>query len=893
MIGKAGLLLLMFWGYTVSESQGSKQISQPGTLDFGFVPSGVYDTHAYYEPGAIGILYHMVHAFLYVVQPNPFPQDLVLKVAKDNFESIQSEYQKAIYYEIGFIVCASLGVLFVLLMPLVGLCFCLCRCCDNCGGEMHQRQKKNADCRRGCFATLLLSTSLIISVGVLCAYAANQNLSTQLRGVRRLVNSNFKDLKMFVNETPAQIEYLSAQYNTAKNKVLSDLDNIGLLLGNSIHQQLGKEVRPALDGALSMAGVKVERAIKAMRETKEALENVSVSLEILQDGTQKLQLNLSHERSSLSNTLNDPACSAPGVSDTCRAIRGTLGQLTINANFSGLPDVNTQLVNVNNVLKTDLSNIVQKGYSTFNDTPGMVKNQTKNVVSALPRVKGMLDSIGSNISSFSKQFPIQSTLVNFTLYISQSQAMIENYYPQIDQYDFYRWLGCVAACCMVALILTFNFLGLLCGSCGHDKQASPTTRGCVSNTGGNLLMAGVGFSFIFSWVLMIVVVITFVIGGNLEKLICEPFENRELFKVVDSPYLVNPSWKHFIPGFLYQNPEIDLTVEKVYSNCKENKGIYTALQLDNVFNISAFLNTSMYTKDVVDMFGDVHVDLSDIVLLEATGRENLLNFTKTGITSISYPAYLAEVNKGVTKVDLLAFANDLEAQADTLPRGALENALKGHASSIRLIHGQQVVPMEQAMKYVRARSTLNQSIRLLQRTASALPNAVNNVISAIDAAQYLITHNASFVVNQETEKYMETIVGYFKQYIEWVRFSVEMEVAACKPVSNVIDTVEIVFCGFIVDSLNAFWFGLGCCTIFLIPSIIIAVKLAKFYRRMDTEDVYDDVETIPMKTMEIGNNGYHNEHLQGIHNPIMTSVHSYDTMTRFPRASAPPRQAEW
>lgn len=31
------------------------------------------------------------------------------------------------------------------------------------------------------------------------------------------------------------------------------------------------------------------------------------------------------------------------------------------------------------------------------------------------------------------------------------------------------------------------------------------------------------------------------------------------------------------------------------------------------------------------------------------------------------------------------------------PRGALENALKGHASSIRHIHREQVVPLEQAM----------------------------------------------------------------------------------------------------------------------------------------------------------------------------------------------------
>lgn len=47
----------------------------------------------------------------------------------------------------------------------------------------------------------------------------------------------------------------------------------------------------------------------------------------------------------------------------------------------------------------------------------------------------------------------------------------------------------MAVLCMVVLVLAFNILGLLCGICGYDKQATPTTRGCLSNTGGNLLMA--------------------------------------------------------------------------------------------------------------------------------------------------------------------------------------------------------------------------------------------------------------------------------------------------------------------------------------------------------------------------------------------------------------------
>nr|XP_021141814.1 prominin-1 isoform X7 [Columba livia] len=835
------LLLLLLCGSTISEVQPIYK-PPPGTLDFGFVPSKMYDTGAYHEPGPIGILFKIVHAFLYLVQPNSFPQDLIRKLAQQKFGNTQGDYQKpenvvltlqAIYYEIGFIVSAALGLVFILLLPLVGLCFCMCRCCDNCGGEMHQRQKKNADCQRSCFATFLFVASLIISVGVLCAYAANQHLTNQVRGAKKLVNSNFKDLKIFLNDTPAQIDYLVSQYNTTKDKALSDLNNVGPLLGSRVQEQLGKEVRPALDAALTMAG--------AIRETKEALENVSVSVEVLQEGTERLHANLTDVKTHLSNTLNDSACSATQAASTCNIIRNSLNQLSIHANFSGLPGVSSQLAKVNDVLKIDLSSLVQKGYAAFNDTPDLVVNQTRNILSAVPYIKNVLDSIGSNITTFTKTLPVQKILADLTVYLTQSEAYVQDYFPIVEQYDFYRWLGCLILCCMLVLILVFYYLGLLCGTCGYDKHASPTTRGCISNTGGNFLMAGVGFSFLFSWVLMIVVVLTFVTGGNVEKLVCEPFEDKTLFKILDTPYLLNQHWKNYLSGILFKNPDINLTFEKVYSDCKENKGIYTSLQLEHLFNINEFLNISMYTEDVALKIEHIQINLSKIILLDEIGKENLLNFSSSGIEGINFAAYLAEINKSVTKVDLLSFANDLEARADQLPKGALENALKGHANSIRMIHNQQVVPLEQAMKYVKARSTLNQSIRLLKRTSSELTVKVKNVISSVNTAQLLINNNASLVIVQETKKYMDTIVGYFEQYIEWVKESIAMEVAACKPIANVIDTaVDIFLCSYVTDSVNTFWFGLGGSSIFLIPAIIFAVKLSKYYRRMDTEDVYDD-----------------------------------------------------
>ncbi|XP_058252505.1 prominin-1-A isoform X6 [Hemibagrus wyckioides] len=864
MMCTPALVLVLLLG-CCSSCSGSAPGAAPAaaaSLDFGSVPGGVYETVAYYEPGPIGLLFNMMRAFLHVVQPNPFPQDLVIQVAKDKFGAIKSEYQKpenivltlqVIYYELGFVVCAIMGILFIVLVPLVGLLFCMCRCCDNCGGEMHQRQRKNADCQRGLLTTLLLTTTFIITAGVLCAYAANQNLSSQLKTMRRLVNSNLKDLYTFANNTPVQIDHLISQYGTAKNQVLCDLDNVGQLLGGRIHEELGKVVLPALDEAKNMAGV--------IQDTKQALEDVTVTLGILQEGTAQLQSNLNKVRLNISNTLDDPVCtrSPEPVTRVCINIHNSLSQLEIDANYSSLPGVSEQLDKVNDVLKTNLSRKIHKGYLAFNDTPTMVTNQTKNIAEG---VRGLLDGVGNNITRFSKLFPVQTTVNNVTNYIRHTHSQIEDLYPEIDKMDFYRWIGCITLCCMVALILAFNFLGLLCGILGFDRHASPTTRGCVSNTGGNLLMAGVGFSFMFSWVLMGVVTLTFVVGGNVEKLVCEPFHSRELFKVLDTPNLVNPSWKHFIPGYLYNDPEVELTVENIYSNCKENHGIYSALHLDKVFNISALLNTSLYTKDVSKKLDDMKVDLKTIILLSEEGKQNLSSFNETGITNIDFAAYIEELSKGVTRVDLLSFANDLDVQADQLPKGSVQTSVKSHANTLRQIYSKQVIPLQQAMKYVNARNTMNQSIRFLERTATDLSLKISEILEAVNKAQYLISHNATFTINQESEKYKQTIIGYFKQYIEWIKTSLMMDVATCKPLSNIVDTAEILACGFFFDSMNTFWFGLGCSALFLLPSIILSVRLAKFYRRMDTEDVYDDLP-------------------------------AYDTMTRFPRASAPPRHGDW
>ncbi|VCW84586.1 unnamed protein product, partial [Gulo gulo] len=153
------LLLELFWDTSALGPLSSTKGSDG--LEFELPTTTNYETKDSYKAGPIGVLFKMVHVFLRVVQPNAFPEDILRKILQKKFD-FSTEYEKIIYYEIGIIICAVLGLLFVFLMPLVGFCFGLCRCCNKCGGEMHQRQKKNGTFLRKYFTVSLLVICIFI-----------------------------------------------------------------------------------------------------------------------------------------------------------------------------------------------------------------------------------------------------------------------------------------------------------------------------------------------------------------------------------------------------------------------------------------------------------------------------------------------------------------------------------------------------------------------------------------------------------------------------------------------------------------------------------------------------------------------------------------------------------
>ncbi|NWI26988.1 PROM1 protein, partial [Sula dactylatra] len=86
-------------------------------------------------PGLVG----MVHGFLQLVQPNALPIGGCTAMGNGamGWEGCSEPWSlccllfflsQLLLYELGFLVCMAIGLLFIILVPLVGCCFCCCRC---------------------------------------------------------------------------------------------------------------------------------------------------------------------------------------------------------------------------------------------------------------------------------------------------------------------------------------------------------------------------------------------------------------------------------------------------------------------------------------------------------------------------------------------------------------------------------------------------------------------------------------------------------------------------------------------------------------------------------------------------------------------------------------------
>ncbi|XP_047208101.1 prominin-2 [Girardinichthys multiradiatus] len=750
-----------------------------------------------------------VQSFLYTVQPHPFPEDLILKIVKDPQQGLSNQDQmtEILMYEVGFLVCIAIGILYIVLMPIIGFFVACCRCCGNCGGKMYQKQTSSIHCLRRTLYFSVFAITIIIFAGNICMFRSNQALKVSVNQSPLELHNALDDMRTFLKAVPQQVENVVNESYRIVQEVTRNLDDIGRQLGMKVQQRFRGTVDPALQ--------LVRHLHQESLNTSDRLDKLNSSLVQLQSSIDRIQANVTAVRDQINQTLSKPGCTG------CQNLTKDVQKLTVDTTIS-FPSLHDFQSALDEVIKADLQSKISEAEEFFRTIPQRVTNETNDLVQNSIK---QLNYIKAQISQVSSELHL-SALNDMSRNLDQVQSDIDTYLSKVESADDIRWRVGVALCFVVLLVVACNILGLVLGPLGLSPKEDPTRRSCTSDCGGIFLMMGAGFSILFSWLFMIVVLLLFLLGGNMYTLICRPWNNGLLLQFLDTPGLIPQLELGPALGL-----KTNIKISDIYRDCEKNQPLWTTLHLHELVNLGDILNVSKYTAQIREEFEKTNVTLSSVNLLSPEIKNQLVNISAKA-TNFNSTAVIQQMN-AMSSINLNTTADKIEILSQQQPI-AIKDELQNEALKLRQIQADIEVTVFPQVK------NLNSSIKSLQSTTEKINGTVGEVLSKVAAAQDFLNTNTTQIVKTESRRFLDCQVDYFTAYADWATIMVTQQVGRCKPVARAVDSFEVVLCVNMVESLNAFWFSLGWCLMFFIPSTIFSIKLAKYYRRMKYSDCFDN-----------------------------------------------------
>ncbi|KAI4586987.1 hypothetical protein MJG53_004774 [Ovis ammon polii x Ovis aries] len=764
-------------------------------------------------PGPLDSLYGTVRGFLSVVQLNPFPAELIKTLLN---EPASVKVDEVVRYQAGYVVCAVIAGLYLLAMPAAGLCFCCLRCRRRCGGRVKMEHRTMA-CERAVLVTFLLLTTLVLLIGVVTAFVTNQHMHEQMGPSAEAVPETLLSLRGLVSEVPLvsieqpltptrpqELQAVAEQFSLPQEQVLEELNDIGSSIGTAIHSQLKSTVYEALASVLSLG--------QALQVSVDHLRGLNATSVELQEGQEALAPALHGHRQRLLALLQEPRCQG------CAGALDKGHSLELGADFSQVPSVDHVLHRLEGVPEANFYSMVWEENTTFNALPILAALQTADMVRELKKV---VAEQPRELNTMGEAFPVWEAASRWSQALEEVEERSRPFLEEVQRYERYRWIaGCVLSS-VVLLVVVCNLVGLNLGIWGLSAREDPSHSEAKGEAGARFLMVGVGFSFLFAAPLILLVFSTFLVGGNVQTLVCQSWESGELYEFVDTPGNLPPSVNLSQLLGLKKN----LSILLAYEQCKQGAVLWTVLQLNDSYDLEKHLDISQYTVKLQQELQKLKVDVKNLDLLSPAARRDLEALQSSGLESIHYPGFLAEVSSGhlrpdlgrsegpteeiqkpVVNSDVEKLVQELEGLSQTQGNATLGQKLQEEARGLQHLHQEKILPQQ---------------------------NLVSEISGVLDRVTHLkgeLPTRATHILRNESECFLKREMGYFSQYMAWVREEVTQRIATCQPLSAALDSGRVILCDMVADPWNAFWFCLGWCTFFLIPSIVFAIKTSKYFR---------------------------------------------------------------
>ncbi|XP_069622697.1 prominin-2 isoform X1 [Ranitomeya imitator] len=769
------------------------------------------------DSGGMAPLYRMQRLFLNAVQPNPFPKELLRLLFRN---SSTLEASQIVKYEAGYVTCAVITILFFTFMLVFGLTFCIFqyrgRTVLPCEGGV---------CRPTTIFVLLLCTFCLLFAGIVCTFYLNQKTHEEVgTGVEDLprVLQNFRSS---VSSIPQAVDKLVSEYSIPKARVLADLKSFSPAVNKTVNAKLNNEIRPLLEDGLQTA--------RDLVMATNTVVDVNVTLMNLQRKEMDLMAALISHIDALLIILKDTNC------ENCEDAASLVENIQLDPNHSQVPSIDEFVAKLSNVRKINLSGIFQKALQSLSAMPELVNQQTSKSISditfALNKIEQEIISYAGKIPILGYIDPIDKAVLNF-------EQKTNTYGQEVERYEYYRWVVGVVLCCVLLLIAVSTVLGLMFGLWGLYLLRDPLNSRRRRRDAVGFLLIEVYLSLLFSWLVILFVFITFLIGGNVQTLVCNHWENGDIYRFLDDP--------HNLPQNINLKRQLGLRENSnftdLYKQCKRGAPIWNVLEF-NPIDLDAVFNISQYTGQLKNQIDNLNVTVPGLDIVANIAVKVLQDYNNSGLDKVPLNSLLTQIQIPPVIVDIGQYIPALESLASSQSNATIRSQLENEAAALRDIQNATAQDLEKIM------GELNNSAQSLAVLAPNLNAGIQRAVQNIYTLKGPLIQGTIDQLKNESKCLLDQAIGYFSQYIDWVKQTITNNIASCRSVSTTLDNARTVVCDNVTDPWNGFWFCLGWCAILLIPNIILSIKSAQYIAPKSRGQTPEEENLFPMTPIsEIG-----------------------------------------
>lgn len=703
----------------------------------------------------------------------------------------------------------------------------------------------------------------------------------------------FDTVSSYINGTSKQLKYLNYSYVMLSRKMVQDLSGIGEDFVVPILNKFEKEIEMPY-GKIKRLRYRVKDLVEkpdtAFNKIIRQVDYLKSTPSEISKEIQKSYNNMKFEIKNFKNCSIDPNCLV--LSESLEYIE--LADDVLTNMFPGGKDIENSLGEVVAQMKTVKSQLgsyrdAMEQVLQYEGMADRVKTQVlSHVEKAAKTAVDMIVELDKSVKSGFDQIPMEA-IDGFSVneILKYSNEILEN----VVSYDGIR-NALTMTCFAVMLIIVFsNGCGFSGGVIGYDRNISPVERSCCSHYGGLSLLFSVVFGVTFSWMIMMLTALDFTIGGLTERYVCQaitPVDTEHRGVDFIDRTVVNGMMGVNIDEMLNKSgikTTKSITTENILQSCRTGKSIFRILELDDaeknpdfqfaldldaqILNLRGGISNSEEISNIVRDTTGQFTKYSSLINKKLDEIVNYLQDVPFGNYSQTIDNYQKQIQdtlilpettaNGTTSFeDMIALF--LSPEFDVPPMKLLKTfkaalpKLKTNSNSVNQALQKTIDTFDaiqnRPTQIVESLSVIKSSVKSLARTLTdkkkgilgdllVIQTRLNQIFNRLNGTEdgWSMTEDIVYRIRAKSDE----LIDRAEEYATWAHSAVLNDLGECRHVWDAYESTTELLCGNIVAGLNSHWYALGVCSFLLPFCLIFGIRLSKFYRRMQIEDKYDDV----------------------------------------------------